>query len=435
MRTRGQGGASVCLPLLGLLCLAPAALAATPHAQRAELENGLVLLHQPNPSALTAAVCCFIKVSAAVETRDTAGLRNLTQQTLFDLPDDQGRPLEERLGDWGLEGTVQTSPDYVEAMFQGTADQLPQLLHCVRLILGGGKPSARQFAFRRTQVLRELEDRRELPLLAARDRALAYLYADTPCAWPVQGTFAVANLQLEQTLALRRMRYTPNRTVVTVSGNVSWEQCRLEARQAFGDLLPRPVPEEARVRPSHATRSTLYEPWQGDNAVLTLAAPVPGPQQRQFAAAIVLNAVLSSGEGSRVFRRLRDREGLTYTIASELTPSNLCGVVGLSVTCEPKQAATVFSLLQSEVAALQTNPPSPGEVQRAKAYLTSSYLLGHQRNAEVAHYLGLFDLLLPLRREEGLTQMVEAVTAEEVVSATHWLLDHAVWVQVGGRQP
>jgi zinc protease len=179
----------------------------------------------------------------------------------------------------------------------------------------------------------------------------------------------------------------------------------------------------------------LYEPWEGDNAVVMLTTPCPPPDTPGFAPAMLLNAVLGSGEGSRLFEVLRDKQGLTYSILSDLTPSRLCGMIGISVSCEPKQAAQVLQIMQSEVMALKSRPPSEAEVQRAKAYLTSSYLLGHQRNAEVAHYLGLFELLSPLQHEADLAGMVADVDSAQVQAATLWLLDRSVWVQVGGQRP
>ena len=431
---RAGRAALVCLGLIAWVSAGCSAAAEVP--QREELDNGLVLLYQNNPSALTVAVCCFVKVSALVETRETAGLRNLAQLTLLDLPDEHGQRLEDRLGALGLEATVQTSPDYVEAMFRGTADQLPELLHCVRLILSRAQPAARQVSLRRAEVLRNQEERRELPLPYARDLAQAYLYAGTPCAWPPAGLPSVGALSADQLLALRKMRYVPNETVVAVSGKVTWEQCRQQAHQALGDLLPQPVPAEPDMQVPRRTGPLVrYEPWEGDNAVVLLATPCPPPDTVGFAPAIVLNAVLGSGEGSRLFEVLRDREGLTYSILSDLTPSRVCGTVGISATCEPQRAAQVLRIMQSEVAALRTRPPTEAEVQRAKAYLTSSYLLGHQRNAEVAHYLGLFELLSPRQHEADLAGIVANVSLAQVQAATLWLLDRSVWVQVGGPRP
>lgn len=168
---------------------------------------------------------------------------------------------------------------------------------------------------------------------------------------------------------------------------------------------------------------------------MLLAAPSPSPDRIEFAAATVAHAVLGSGEGSRLFRALRDRLGLTYSIASDVSPSRICGMMAIGVTCEPNQAAEVFRIMQSEAAALKRCPPGEAEVQRAQAYLTSSFALGHQRNADVAHYMGLFDVLSPGRRESDLSASVSAVTPDQVAAAAAWLTDRAVWVQVGGRRP
>lgn len=427
------GRVTGCLAVLLFYCAALWAQPAATH--RDVLDNGLVLLHKQNPAALTLAVCCFIRVSALVETRSTAGLRNLAQQTLLDLPDSSGRRLEERLAERGISLRVQTTPDYVETVFAGTTDQLPQLLGAVREVFGPAQPTPRQLTLRRTQVLRELANRRELPLPYAWDTATAHLYRDTPCAWPVEGAGSVAAILPEQLQALRAMRYAPNRTVVSISGNVAWTQARDETNRALGGLLPRPVPPEPTYRARRLRPAYLFSPWRGDNAAVLFATACPGPDRAEFAPIAVLNAVLSAGEGSRLFRVLRDREGLTYDIVSELVPSALCGMVVSGATCEPKQAAQVFHIMQAELAGVKTRPPDEAEVQRAKAYLSSSFLLGHQRNAEVAHYLGLFELLAPQRLETNLAAMLQSVTTEQVLAATAWLQDGAVWVQVGGNRP
>jgi predicted Zn-dependent peptidase len=424
--------------LLYLLALA-AALAAPATGQtapaRGVLPNGLVVLHQRNPAALTLAVCCFIKISALVETRDTAGLRNFLTQTLLDTVDEQGRRLEERMAEQGIAARLQTTPDYLEIAFLGTGDQLGLLLECVREVLGPRQPTVWQTNLRRTQILREIQNRRELPLPQAYDLALAHLYRDTPCAWPVVGAANLSGVKPQHLADLRKLRCVPHRTVLAISGPMTFEEAHEQVQRSLGDLLPGAPPPEPEYQRPAARSALVYEPWQGDNAVVMLAAGVPGPERPEFAAAAVLNAVLGSGEGSRLFRALRQDQGLAYTIAPELVPSRLCGMVAIAVTCEPKQAPEVFRVMQAEVAGLKSSPPTQAEVQRARAHLTSSYVLGHQRNAEVAHYLGLFEVLGAEAGESNLAARLGAVTTEQVAGAAAWLHDRCVWVQVGGKQP
>ena len=421
---------------LGLLVGARALSASPGETQRLVLDNGLVLLFRPNPAALTVAVCCFVKVSALVENKDTAGLRNLTQQTLLDSKDQGGRSLNERLAELGMQGSVQLSSDYVETTFLGTADQLSEAFSFTREVLKPGDLERRVVALRRTQVLEELSGRAEVPLLHATDMATGHLYQDTPCAWPAVGTVAVAGLTLEQIAALRRMRYVPNNAVVAVSGNVTWEGCQAEGRRALGDLLPRQMaPEPSLSVQLPARRAYLYSPWAGDSAAVMMVAPCPPPSAESFPGVAVLNVVLGCGEGSRLFRALRRERSLAYTVSADLVPSHLCGILAISAICEPSRAAEVFHVMQDELAALRTRPASEAEVQRAQAYLTGSFVLGHQRNSEAAHYLGLYEVLFPGRVAGDLAGLFSAATPGQVERAVGWLWAHAFWVQVGGTRP
>jgi zinc protease len=402
---------------------------------RATLDNGLVLLHDENPSSLTLAVACFLRVSALMETSESAGWRDLLQQSLLDLPDDQGLRLEERVGDAAAQVRLQTTPDYTEALFQGTTDQLPTLLGFVREVLSDASPDPRDLSRRKQDALRQISGRRDMPLALAQDMVLKALFGGTPCGWPPVGTFAVSTLRPERLQLLRRLHHAPNRAIVVVSGAIPWERAREQAQAVLGPLLPRPaVPEPTAVVVRRRPRAVLHAPWEGDNAVVVFASLCPGPDHAEFAATTVLSAVLASGEGSRLFKALREARGLTYTVRTDLAPSRLCGMLQVAVVCEPQQATEVFGIMRAEVAGLITRPPSVAEVHRAVAYLTGSYLLGRQRNGEIAHYLGMFEALRPGQGDQtDLVALLDQVTVAQVEAATQWLQDRNIWVRVGGK--
>lgn len=406
-----------------------------PPPARAALPNGLVLLHRENPASLTAAVSCFLRISALMETADSAGWRYLLQQTLLDLPDARGRRLEERLADDAIQISLQTSPDYVEVLLNGTANQLPDLLKHTREIFSDAQPEIRCINNRRRQVAREVANRRELPQTLAQDMAREALFRGSSCSWPVVGKASIGVIRPERLQELRRLHHGPNRAVVATSGPMTAAEAFRQAQAALGDLLPRPeLAEPAATAVPARTGTVFYAPWESDNAVVLNAATFPGPSHREFAAAAVLGAVIGSGEGSRLFSVLRDQRGLAYDIHTDLAPSRLCGMIQIIVTCEPNQVSEVFRIMRDEISGLKTRPLTDAEVERAVAYLTGSYLLGHQRNIESAHYLGLFETLLPGQgAQSDLAAMFTQVTTAQAQAAAAWLHDRHVWVQVGGR--
>lgn len=428
--------------LVTLFCggLAPLATAQTapdgPPRYRAVLDNGLVLLFRPNPGSLTLATCCFIKTSARVETRETAGLRQLAQMAALDITDASGRTLEERVAAQGMVMTQQLTADYMETLIQGMSDQLEVALGFTRELFAEPSVSVQRLRLRQASALREVAARRELAETVAFDRAVEHLYHGTPCAWPPVGTPAIGNLQPRQVQDFWRLRVVPNNAVLAVSGPLSWEACRETVQTVLGGMLPRQVPPEPTLeRPQTERATVVYEPWNGSAAVVLAAAACPGPGSDAFPPVAVLNAVLAGGEGSRLFRALRDAHGWVYSVSQELMPSNICGLVAVRASCAPERASQVLRTMQAEFSRLGSESPSDAEIERAKAYLTSSYVLGHQRNAEVAHFLGLFEVLVPRRPGTDLPKLLAGVTTAQVAQAATSLLSRVVWVQVGGEQP
>lgn len=416
------------------VALAEAQEASPPY--RAVLDNGLTVLFQPNSSALTLAVDCVFRATARVERRDTAGLRRLAQAALLDLPDASGQGLEQRAARQGIAISAQTSPDCVETVLVATADQLDATLGYVREMLTASKVVGRQLALRRAQVLREAASRRELPETVALDAAQAYMHRGTSCAWPTCGDMAVAGLQPEQVSALWQARFAPNNAVLAISGNLSWADCQAAVRRALGDLLPRSLPPEPQLpATSPLRRAVVYQPWRGDNAVVMMATACPRLGAADFPAAALVGAVLGSGEGSRLFLKLRQEQGWAYSVTAEIAPSALCGILAVTAVCDPERAADVYGAMQAEVVRLGQEPPTAAEVARAQAYLSGRYLLARQRNAQVAHQMVQGEILGPGLPGLDLPGRLTSVTPAAVGEAARGLAGRAVWVQVGGKRP
>ena len=249
---------------------------------RAVLDNGLVLLFRPNPGALTLATCCFIKASARVETRETAGLRQLAQTALLDITDAAGRTLEERVAAQGMLVSQQLTADYMETLFQGLSDQLDPALAFTREMFAEPTVAVRRLGLRQATALRAVSARRELAETVAFDRAVEHLYRGTPCAWPPVGTAAVGGLGPRQVESFWRLRVVPNNAVLVVSGPVTWEVCRQSVQAALGGILPRQLPPEPSLsRPESERLTYIYEPWTRPAAVIVV--DVPGQEDARHA--------------------------------------------------------------------------------------------------------------------------------------------------------
>ena len=153
---------------------------------------------------------------------------------------------------------------------------------------------------------------------------------------------------------------------------------------------PRPyqrLPRPYQARPGAAER--LRTPDK-QNAVVALMALVQAADTAPDAPALTLwNYMLGSGPNSRLNRRVREREGLSYTVSSSLVLSAFepSGAFTASATCAPQSADKALRALREEIESSLTQAPPAEELQRAKDNIAQSFATQLGSDAAVAALL------------------------------------------------
>jgi zinc protease len=143
-----------------------------------------------------------------------------------------------------------------------------------------------------------------------------------------------------------------------------------------------------------------------------------------FIPAFVVNHILGGGTfSSRLYREVREKRGLAYSVYSYLAPLSNSGIFLGGTSTRNDRAFDALGIIQEEIARLAKEGPTAEELAQAKSYLTGSYLLHFDTSAKVASQLleiQLNDLGIDyIYRRNAL---VEAVSAEDVRRAAQRLL-------------
>jgi len=143
---------------------------------------------------------------------------------------------------------------------------------------------------------------------------------------------------------------------------------------------------------------------------------------------LVMDYVFGTGPGftDRLSSRLRDREGLGYTVTGNITTSasNQPGLFACYIGTDPQKFARAKKLFLEEINRIRDEKVSDTELEDAKTYLTGSKLLSFATNAGIAT-----QLLSIERYDLGFTYLkdfqkaVNAVTADDVQAAAKKHID------------
>ena len=437
----GAAGGGVVLLLLALGGAGGQAAEAPPVAAvgpvEARLGNGLRLVFQNNPASPVVAICAFVHTSAAQETFNSAGVRELLQlmgeRTLV-RPDqsDQGQPP-------ALDLDTSLSRDYVEMVARCLPDDVPKVLQRVRAALFDPYFGEDSFQYAQTRLRQEVMGRQSLAPSVGLDVLVASLYPQWPGSWPLVGTGGATLVDLDYTQGYHSKHYLANNTLLSVAGPLEARALQGQVEQVFGNLLPGkgeqllppPVGAESKSGP-------VTVPMRGSEiSAVVMGGRGPSLVEAEYPAASVLASILGTGHGARLYRRLREQESLSYSIEAGVTPSQVCPYVFVAATCEPEQADAVQKAMAEELGKLVAQAPSEEEVVRARRSLWGQYQLQQQDNEQLAHYLGLFSLLDEEQgpaRWSSLPLRLAAVRPEQVQAQARKVFGSPVVVVVRGRR-
>ena len=220
-----------------------------------------------------------------------------------------------------------------------------------------------------------------------------------------------------------RQYYTPSNILITAAGNLTHKQMLHLAEERFADLKRTKLTPVVHEPQPHAplifrNKSSL------EQVHVYLGVPsIPMPHESRFAC-YILNAILGGGMSSRLFQNIREKQGLAYTVYSELAMYRDAGCMLIYAGTSLKSARKVIESIVHELREISEHLATPEEMRRAKDHLKGSFVLGLESTS--SRMMSLARQELYFKRFFSLDEMlnrIEAVQPEEVQKLAEQFFD------------
>ena len=273
-------------------------------------------------------------------------------------------------------------------------------------------------------ILEELKMENDSPEYLVHEIFSSNFWKGHPLGRPILGTKTrIRQFRRETVDSFYRRMYTAPSFIVTAAGNVT-HACLAElAARYLGELPPgERVPESP--RPQTHAGITLRNKRSLEQMHVCLGVPAyPLPHESRFVC-YILNTILGGGMSSRLFQTIREKQGLAYSVFSELNPYRDTGCLAVYAGTSPATARQVIDSVLEQFRLLKQQPVPADELQRAKDHLRGSLLLGMEsttnRMANLARQEIYFQRQIPV---EEMLERIARVTAEDVQLCARELLD------------
>jgi predicted Zn-dependent peptidase len=261
------------------------------------------------------------------------------------------------------------------------------------------------------------------------------VYGEHQMGWSTAGTEeTVGGMQKEDFTSWMDIWYGAPNVVLSVAGHTTHDTVMSLAERFFANSrgeTPPPMPVLDTAIPAHRVLEDVRQITQANLAMGMPALARNDPDRYRL---MILNAILGRGMSSRLFREVRERRGLAYSVGSSVSRHSDTGMLGISAGVSPEKVTEATAVIFEELAKLTEELVPDEELQKAKDYTVGSFRLSLESTMSLGQRAG--EALLTMGEIEPIDVVVEklrAVTADDVLRMAQRILrrDKAAVALVG----
>jgi predicted Zn-dependent peptidase len=378
-----------------------------------ELGSGVRVVTEEVPSVRSVALGLWVRTGSRNETPAQAGVSHFLEHLLFKGTERYSAIEISELFD-GLGASVnaatgkETTHLYARFLDEHTEEVFDLL---AEMLLA---PTYPEIDSEREVVLEEIAMYEDEPQDRVHDILADAVFGEHPLGRRVLGEAEViSSIPVAEIEAYRSERYTGAHVVVGAAGHLDHERI-----VALAERLVAPPPGGngvgAASEAAAESRLRFYPKDTEQYHICFGATGIVRDDERRYGLA-VLDSIFGGSTSSRLFREVREKRGLAYSVGSYNEQYTDSGLVATYVGTREDNVEEACAVIGAELARLRAEPVSGEELARAKENVKGRLVLSSESTAARMTRISRATLFgLPIESLDSMLAKVDAVTVDEL---------------------
>ncbi len=409
--------------------------------RRQKLPNGLTVITEQMQHIRSASIGIWLQTGSRDEDAEWNGISHFIEHMVF--KGTKHRTAEEiarQVDSIGGNMDAFTAKECICFNVKVLDEHVPTALDILSDLVLNPVFDAADIARERGVILEEIKMDEDNPDYLVHEIFTQNFFKDHPLGKPILGTKeTVKRFERPSVVEAYARRFAPGNIIVSAAGNLNHDRFVDLVTKAFEHMKPWKDGKNGfhSTAPKTVSRIILRNKKALEQVQLCLGVPAYPIAHEKRHAGYILNTLLGGGMSSRLFQNIRERQGLAYSIYSDLNPYRDTGCLAVYAGTSLASASKVVQSVVKEFRSLKAEPVPEEELKRSKAQLKGSLMLSLEsstaRMSNLARQEMYFDRFYDL---DELIEKIEAVTAEDLTSlANEFFKTESVAVTVLGNLP
>jgi len=377
------------------------------NTQITTLGNGLRVVTTAMPGAQSASVNIFVGAGSRYESKRLNGVSHYLEHMLF--KGTEKRPeaimISEAIEGAGGRSNAFTAHEVTCYLAKVPYEKVDLAMDVIADMVQHSVLASDEAERERKVVIEEIRRTWDHPGAWAGELAFRAAFGDQPLGRSIAGTEdSVRGLSRDDLAGYVAEWYVPNNLVVSVAGNVEHQQVLDLVDRYVTPASARPIESYAGAEPRVASHPVIVETRSVTQANLVMVLRGPGRKDERRYIFTILSNLLGSGMSSRLFKEVRERRGLAYSVGCGVVRFQDVGALTASAGVSPENVVQTTEVMLGEFRKLAEESVGEEELTKARDYSVGNFRLGLEDSMSVARWVG-----------ESLTTAGEVYDVEDVV--------------------
>jgi len=401
-----------------------------PKLNMATLPNGVRVVTQKVPNMQSAAIGIRIDSSTRNESPDCGGASHFIEHLLFKgTPTRSADQIMDDFNSIGARANAYTSQEEVFYYAISLASVIPPTFDILADMFLNATFPAQEVEKERGVVLQEISMNSDTPSRFIYNQFHQGFWKGHPLGAPILGTAeTITSIPRDRLMEYKLSNYLANATIVSVAGNVEHDRIVDQAERLFRGL---PIGTLAVNKPGPGWKLGIAEnvhyhrPMEQTLFYMGYPLPPAGNEHRHELA--VFNQILGSGMNSRLFREVRERRSLAYTVYSMMSSYSDSAGLMIYAGTSAERAQEAIDVCHGEVMRFCEEKVSAEVLEAAKEQIRCARLMAIDDCETQVRRISNTTSLLGAPEPIGLSlEAIAAVSAEDVRAMAQTLLSNRV---------
>lgn len=381
------------------------------------LKNGVRIASIGMPHMQSATVGLWTAVGARHESKSLSGVSHFVEHLMFKGTHQRNaKQITEAVEGVGGYLNAFTTEDHTCYYAKAGANHLATLCDVLGDMYMNSEFSPVEIERERAVIREEILMYRDQPAQYAQELLSATLWPDHPLGRALTGTIeTTSRLQRKELLGHKKDTYNGRTTVVAAAGKVEHEAVVELIAPLLEKLPPGKLPRFSRVNGTPNSPQIRVHTQDTEQTHLALGFHALGRHDERRFALKLLSVILGENMSSRLFQKLREKHGLCYSVNSGMSMFEETGLLSIGVGLDHSKLQKALGLIFSELERFCKQPPTKGELQKAKDYTIGQNLMGLESTSN--HMMWIGDSMLSYQKVLDPSEVERrflSVTREEI---------------------